>query len=55
MIYREMINIKGVEGLLKWQEEKQQHFTAIEKHINTIKFQIEEELANIVRLFQSEL
>jgi hypothetical protein len=22
MIYREMVSVKGVEGLLKWQEEK---------------------------------
>ena len=55
VIYREMTSVKGVEGLLKWQEEKEQHFTAIEKHINTLKFQIEEELSNIVKQFQSEL
>jgi hypothetical protein len=55
MIFRDMISVKGVEGLLKWQEEKEQHFTAIEKHINTIKFQIEEELSNIVKQFQNDL
>jgi hypothetical protein len=28
-IYREMVGVKGVEGLLKWQEEKEQHFNSI--------------------------
>jgi hypothetical protein len=37
-----MVTVKGVEGLLKWQEEKEQHFNSIENHINTIKFQVEE-------------
>jgi len=39
-IYGEMVGVKGAEGLLKWQEEKEQHFSSIEKHIGTIKFQI---------------
>ena len=50
-----MIGLKGVEGLLKWQEEKEQHFNSIENHINTIKFQVEEEVNNIVIRFQEEL
>ena len=50
-----MVGVKGVEGLLKWQEEKEQHFTAIENHIKTIKFQVEEELGKIVERFQEEL
>jgi hypothetical protein len=54
-IHREMLGVKGVEGLLKWQEEKEQHFNSIENHINTIKFQVEEELNNIIFRFQEEL
>lgn len=40
VIYRDIVAHKANEGLLKWQEEKDQHFTSIEKHINTIKFQV---------------
>ena len=28
-IFGEMMGAKGVEGLLKWQEEKEQHFNSI--------------------------
>lgn len=40
-IHKEIISYKPNEGLFKWQEEKEQHFMSIEKHINTLKFQID--------------
>jgi hypothetical protein len=49
------MGVSGAEGLLKWQEEKEQHFTSIEKHISTIRFQVEEELSGILKRFQEEL
>lgn len=46
---------KQNESLLKYQEERDQHCQSIRKHIESIKFEIEEEMRNIVKVFEHEL
>lgn len=50
-LYRKICG-KDNEELIKWQEDRLRHFGAIENHLNSIRYQLEEEIKNILRSFE---
>lgn len=55
MMYLKIATDKQTDSLMKYQEEREQHCQSIRKHVESIKFQIEEELGTILRMFEKEL
>lgn len=41
--------------MIRWQEEKERHYFSIENHVNSMKYQLEEELSTIEKLFEKAL
>ena len=54
-LYRKTAGRKENEELIRWQEEKERHYVSIENHVNSMKYQLEEELATIERLLEKAL
>lgn len=54
-LYRQGVAKKENEAIIRWQEDKERHYASIENHINSLKYQLEEEIKNIYRLFETAL
>lgn len=51
-IYEKLNADKQNSSLMKYQEERDQHLQSIRAHIETIKFQVNEEVKGIVKIFE---
>lgn len=54
-MYQQIISDKQNDSFMKYQEEREQHCNSIRKHIESIKFQIEEEMNNMIKVFEKEM
>lgn len=51
-LYKNIVGKKENEELIRWQEEYERHAHSFENHINSIKYQLEEEIKGMYRLFE---